>query len=202
MAKRLAPKQPQPGVDDGHDSRFSLSDSKTVVPLAATVISFCALAFTVYQGYLQREFLRLSIQPRMIVSFFYNEQGSGFMFGGAGIGYANLKVFEVFVDGKAQSSWLEMCHALGFAAGPRFEFVVPRPDTVFKPDSYDKVFWIASSPDSEELKLKHGRILIRACYCSVFDECWQVDTRDSHRRAVSACPTPSLTFTAPTGEMK
>jgi len=89
-----------------------------------------------------------------------------------------------------------MCHTLGFAAAPTFDFNVPRPDVVYKPDSYEKVFWIPSGPYSEELKLKHGRILIRACYCSVFDECWQVATRGPRERVGKECPSPSVPFTS------
>ena len=135
------------------------------------LVALCALSFSMYQGWLQREYLRLSIQPRMTASFFYNNDGAGFMFGGTGIGYASLKTFEVLVDGKPVPNWLEMCHALGYQSPPKFEFVVPRPETLFKPDSYNKVFWIPAGPDSEELKLKVGRISIKACYCSIYDEC-------------------------------
>lgn len=121
-------------------------------------------------------FQKISVRPRMTISLFYNDEGAGYMFGGTGIGYATLKAFEVLVDGKPQSNWSEMCRALGFATEPAFEFVVPRRETVFKSDSYGKVFWIPSGPQSEELKLKAGRIFISACYCSVFNECWKVDT--------------------------
>jgi hypothetical protein len=197
MAK--LPKQPQAGPTVSHEpeSRFSLRDPKTVVPLASVFISFLALALAIYQGYLQRDFLRVSNRPRMVVSFYYNDKGSGFLFGDRGMGHATLKVFEVLVDGRAQVSWLEMFHTLGFAAAPPFQFVVPRPEAIYKPDSEEQVVWLDPGPYSEEMKQKQGRILVRACYCSVFDECWRVDSRGSHESTGTACPTPVLTFGAP-----
>jgi hypothetical protein len=161
------------------------------------LIALCALGFSIYQGYLQRQFLKLSVRPRMTISLFYNDDGAGFMFGGTGIGYATMKTFEVLVDEKPQSSWFEMCRALGFASAPRFEFTVPRPESVFKSDSYNKVFWIPSGPDADELKSKSSRIFIRACYCLVFDECWKVDNHNDLPEGVDACPRPEITFSSP-----
>jgi hypothetical protein len=167
------------------------------ISLSSALIALCALGFSIYQGFLQRQFLKLSVRPRMTISFFYNNDGAGFMFGGTGIGYATMKTFEVLVDGKPQSSWIEMCRTLGFASPPRFEFTVPRPETVFKPDTYNKVFWIPSGPQSDELKSKAGRIFIRTCYCSVFDECWRVDTHDDLPERINLCPKSEIPFTSP-----
>lgn len=167
------------------------------ISLSSAVIALCALSFSIYQGFLQRQFLKLSVKPRMTISFFYNNDGAGFMFGGTGIGYATMKTFDVLVDGKPQSSWLEMCRALGYSSPPQFDFTVPRPETVFKPDTYNKVFWISSGPQSEELRSKHGRVFIQACYCSVFDECWTVDTHNDSPTRVNLCPRPEISFTSP-----
>lgn len=138
----------------------------------------------------------------MTVSFFYNAEGAGFMFGGTGIGHAILKTFEVFVDEKPQPDWADMCRALGFASRPTFEFVVPRAEAVFNPDSYNKTFWIPAGPQAEELKLKVGRVLIRACYCSVYPECWQIDSHNSTPAPVDSCPVPAVIFRAPPRTVK
>jgi hypothetical protein len=143
------------------------------------------------------QFQKLSVQPRMTASFFYNNDGAGFVFGGTGIGYATLKTFDVLVDGKPQPNWLEMCRALNFASAPTFDFSVPRPETVFKPDIYNKVFWVPFGPQSQKLMLKSGRILIRACYCSVFAECWRIDSHDKPPEPVDRCPKSEITFGAP-----
>jgi len=38
----------------------------------------------------------------MMVAFYFDQDGSGFRFGGMGMGYGILKGFEVFVDGVPQ----------------------------------------------------------------------------------------------------
>jgi hypothetical protein len=200
--RREQPQQPQgQGTARQHppngQSTWTSPDWKTIVSFASALIALLALVFTIYQAYLQRQFQKASVRPRMTISFFYDNDGAGFMFGGTGIGYSTMKTFEVLVDGKPQPDWTEMCRALGFASKPTFEFTVPRRETIFKPDSYNKVFWIPSGPQAEELKLKSGRIQIRTCYCSVFDECWQVDTHDEVPEAVDSCSKPEMNFTAP-----
>jgi len=193
MTKSPHPKKTSGPAQSPENTRWSPS---IWISLSSAAIALCALMFTVQQGCLQREYWRLTAQPHMTVSFFYNDEGAGFMFGGTGIGHAILKTFEVFVDGKPQSNWTEMCRTLGFASKPTFEFVVPRPEAVFNPDSYNKTFWIPSGPQAEELKLKTSRVLIRACYCSIYPECWQVDSRGSFDR-LRSCPAPEVTFSAP-----
>jgi hypothetical protein len=153
---------------------------ETKVSLSSMAIALCALVFSVYQACEQRNFQKLSARPRLIVSFNYNNAGAGITFGNFGIGYAMLKSFEVLVDGKPQPNWEEMCRALGFGpTAPTYDFLVPSTDSVIKPDSSEKIFWIHEGPQAEELKLKIARIQIRSCYCSIYDECRQLLRTDS-----------------------
>jgi hypothetical protein len=47
--------------------------------------------------------------------------------------------------------------------------------------------------DSARLQLK-----MRACYCSVFDECWETDLEQTSAKRVGRCPTAKVPFTLPT----
>ncbi|MGA3328926.1 MAG: hypothetical protein ABSF45_31130 [Terriglobia bacterium] len=138
----------------------------------------------------------------MMIGFYYNNEGAGFMFGGDGVGNAVLKTFEVLVDGKPQSDWLEMCRALGIAGTLGAEFTVPQPEIVFEPHSLKKTFWIPPGPNAEELKLKVDRIVVRACYCSIYPECWQIDFREIGPKRVSSCPKTEMPFTAPPTQVR
>jgi hypothetical protein len=43
----------------------------------------------------------------------------------------------------------------------------------------------------------HGalpQIVYRACYCSVFDECWMSDLRTLHPPPIKQCPVPQVPF--------
>ncbi|HUJ52846.1 MAG TPA: hypothetical protein VLX08_04785 [Steroidobacteraceae bacterium] len=39
-----------------------------------------------------------------------------------------------------------------------------------------------------------GSIVMRACYCSVFDECWLSDLRTLHPPRLKECPVPGVPF--------
>jgi hypothetical protein len=40
----------------------------------------------------------------------------------------------------------------------------------------------------------YGRVKMRACYCSVFDECWISDLETLHPQAVKQCVKPDVPF--------
>jgi len=41
------------------------------------------------------------------------------------------------------------------------------------------------------------QIRMRACYCSVFDECWEADLRQTNARDVGSCPAAKVPFVVP-----
>jgi hypothetical protein len=43
------------------------------------------------------------------------------------------------------------------------------------------------------------RITMRACYCSVFDECWETNLWQTSTREVRSCPAVKVPFTVPAG---
>ena len=45
------------------------------------------------------------------------------------------------------------------------------------------------------LRISLGDIVWKACYCSVFDECWVSDLRTMHPETVQQCPVPKVPFT-------
>jgi hypothetical protein len=47
------------------------------------------------------------------------------------------------------------------------------------------------------LDIARGQIKMRACYCSVFDECWETDLVQTSARRVRNCPAPKVPFTVP-----
>jgi hypothetical protein len=160
------------------------------ISLSSALIALCALALTIYQAYLQRQFQRVSAKPKLLITLYHAKDGVGYYFGNGGLGPLTLKTFEVAVDGKPQRDWGEMCQALGVVPGPDYSYVNPRPGTVIKPDQIRKLFWIDNGPRSEDFFSKSSRISMKACYCSLFDECWQVEERSQPPNRVDSCLTP------------
>ena len=155
-------------------------------------IALCALLFSFYGAWLERDQVRRSSRPEMMMSYFFNQEGSGFLFGNVGLGPARLKWFQILVDGKPQINWADMLHSLGFPTRPEFSFV--RPGPTWSADSYIRVFWLSPGPADEKLRAERDRVELSACYCSIFDECWLV-TDQAGPRAVDQCePSPEVTF--------
>jgi len=48
------------------------------------------------------------------------------------------------------------------------------------------------------LDIARLQLKLRACYCSVFDECWETDLEQTSARRVGSCPAAKVPFTVPT----
>ena len=120
------------------------------IALFAFIVALAALLLSIYNGWLNRDYLRKSTKPEMLVSYFYNDTGSGFMFGNVGLGPAYLEWFQIMVDGSPQPNWLSMGETLGLKEPPDFEFV--RPGRIYQIDSYNKIFWVPAGSLDNELR--------------------------------------------------
>jgi hypothetical protein len=152
---------------------------------ASVVTAIAALGLASWQGYLEHKYRRLELQPRVAVSFFYNDKGSGFIFTNAGAGPAVVHWTKVSVDGKVMSTWLNMGAALGFKAPPKFAFMTPA--HVWQPGTDQKIFWVDPGPLDVELRAESKRVEIETCYCSVFEECWLSTRTKSEPRSTDSC---------------
>ena len=165
---------------------------KPLLDYLALLIAFCALGYTIYQGYLNRDYLRRSNRPHMTASFFFNEEGSGFYFGNSGVGQAHLVWFQILVDGNPQQNWPTMLRSLGFPVQPAFAGV--RPGARWKPDSWKKIFWFDPGSADQMLRERHSRVELRACYCSIFEEFWLGGYRGEPSPIESCTPKPEIRY--------
>ena len=46
----------------------------------------------------------------------------------------------------------------------------------------------------DKLDIERWSVVVRSCYCSIFDECWVSDNREKRPRSVEACPADWSTF--------
>jgi hypothetical protein len=167
------------------------------ISLCAAIVAVSALAFTIYESRVTRDFQRRSTRPRMSVSFWYTQEQAGFLFGNAGLGPARLESFTVFVDGKPQPHWRAMFESLGFDKAPDFGFTVPT-EGWYKADT--PASWILSvkpGPAYHRFRAESGRIEITGCYCSIYDECWLFDRSKNVTPAQSCASTVGTVFSAP-----
>jgi hypothetical protein len=118
-----------------------------------------------------------------------------------GVGPAQVRTFEVLVDGVPVPNWRALRAACcaevadvadtGLTASSAIGAVLPaNKDRV--------VFALQRMPQNERLfdafvgSLK--RLEVRACYCSVFDECFAISTIASKREAVPSCPVAAVPY--------
>jgi hypothetical protein len=103
------------------------------IALASVTIAIYALVISSFQVHAIRRHQRLSVIPWLGISFYYNEEGAGWVLDRSGTGPALLQTFEVFVDGIPQPHWLAAGYALSLPPPPNLEFTVPRSGTLLTP---------------------------------------------------------------------
>lgn len=163
------------------------------ISLGATAVALIALCTSIWDGCENRDYLRRSNEPQMIVSFFHNEGGSGYLIGNAGLGPARIGWLRAFVDDIEVFSWLEVGRALGLKSNPAFQHV--NPALTYKPGPLSKLFWVKPGPLDQELQANRRRIQLRICFCSLFDECWIEESRTKEPKQVESCkPFPERPF--------
>ena len=127
----------------------------------------------------------------------------------SGVGPAKLESFELFWKGKAYESanplMRDCCGFRGFEV-PQPEGEAPRTPlnvgtstgAVVRAGETHPFLSYALGPDNEKewraLDRARFQMEFRACYCSVFDDCWSSDLANLHPRRVEHCPKPALSY--------
>jgi len=170
------------------------------VGISATTIAICSLVFTISESRRSREHDRRSSMPRLDVSFYYNEDSAGYNLFNSGLGAARLEWFQVFVDGKPQAYWRSMTEQVGInpAGPPPYRFTVPSRGHWMQVGSNNEIFKVKNLSDIKRMIQASGRIEMKGCYCSIYEECWIFSRSPFELEKVSSCkPRPEILLTAP-----
>jgi len=181
-----------------------------VLALSAIFISAVSLAVAIEHGRTERDLVAASSWPflRAVLS-----NGGGGAPGedsvvigvsNGGVGPAKLESFEVFYRGAAASSGndlLRRCCGLGpsdsdvsrqLAHARHFEIT---DHTVLRPGEARGAFGVRRGSDvGERFAASLTELRFRACYCSILDQCWVSNLRDTHTEPVKACAEPKVRF--------
>ena len=169
---------------------------------APIVIALCALVVAIDQGEKSRKHNSLSIRPYIAVEFEYTVNGgAGWKLSNYGLGPAILKSFEVDIDGISHSNWESVIQALGVVGVgeniPGVEFRVIRPGLVLEASEKKKILFVEPGEFSSVLFKNNERVKIRACYCSLYDECWETERWNDEPTRVGACKIGNAKFGLP-----
>ena len=158
-----------------------------IVSASATIIALVALGTGLYQAKLSRDQAKATVWPYLI-SGNSGENGFARIVQNVGLGPAIIGAFEVHVDGRPMHSWKEVAdslHAPLTFRGSR--------STTFRRGLVVPVganIHLIELPDSADIKLirakvSHLRTFI--CYCSLYGDCWALDSDITTPDKVEAC---------------
>lgn len=148
--------------------------TEKAVSILALAIAVCALALTAYEGCATRRHNRLSVRPFLYTSFNYDKEGSGWYLYNKGVGPAFIRWGEVRFDGKPVRDWAELISGLGVRSYTHFEFSMP--NGAYEANRTNRLLWLPIGPAESVVRAEHNRVVIRLCFCSIYDECWVRET--------------------------
>jgi len=181
-----------------------------IIALSAIFISAVSLVVAIEHGRTERDLVAANSWPflRSLMDNGYDD-GRDIAVGvtNAGVGPAKLESLELSYAGVPVSSGADLLRrCCGLASTPEAaRRQLPRgfgwslvDDTVLRPGEDQpviRVHKLSDAPDlPNRLSISLLKISFRACYCSVFDECWVSDLRSTRTTRVRRCDPPRRPF--------
>jgi hypothetical protein len=173
-----------------------ITGSAVFVAAGSMVIALCSLSLSITEARAARRHDRLSVRPRLSISFDYNDKGTGWTIINQGLGPARIRGFRISVNGVRQPPteyFPEVFKDLNLPPPPKDGLIfaniyagdyIPNGSG----DWYSKKLLIVSRGEAADaLRASERRTSWQICYCSIFDECWLLKDRDTNRD--DACST-------------
>lgn len=116
-----------------------------------------------------------------------------FALGNDGVGPARLKQLEFLYQGRPMESpreFLQQC--CGDPPARPTPFVSSNFEVALRPGETIQFIRLVKKPENsavwERLNTERWKVVVRACYCSIFDDCWVLDSRKDDPQRVKVCP--------------
>ena len=183
-----------------------ISRPESIIGICAVIVSVVAVSISAYEAGLQRDWQRAAVWPYIQLNRSYYCKASSVAPGGCewiltlnaenvGVGPAHVRDFHVVVDGKPQATWRAAMQALlhtnedvQYGQSTILGTIVPPQRTI-------QMFQYIDSARAEKLFKEMDRLTYSACFCSVFDECWVTNSKETHAEKISRCTTDKNSFT-------
>lgn len=205
------PVQVTPDEVHAHAHRTGRPRLDLVIALSAIFISAVSLVVAIEHGRTERDLVAANSWPfigSILDSGYDSGRDTTIGVTNAGVGPAKVKSVEVFYDGRPVSSardLLRRCCGLSSDREverrqlPKFAWSLVD-DSVLRPGEVNAVVRIHHDSTALDVQQRLSdsllRIGFRACYCSVFDECWVGNLRSTDVRRVRRCEPPQHPFNA------
>src|SRR5215469_3447194 len=130
----------------------------------------------------------------------------------SGVGPARIQTFEVWWQGQPVSTAPELVRrccmtdskaSIGPSEARSLDLIIGQIASKVMPAGHAEAFLSLELKDANadiwhRLDIARLQLKMRACYCSVFDECWQTDLAQTSAKPVRSCPAARVPFTVPT----
>lgn len=196
-----------------HMSPTGISWLDKILPFSALAISVISIGVAVHHGEIMNEMAKAneraaaaSVWPSLITDAGETDKQTLYLsILNSGIGPARVESFQIFFKNEPMSDinmLIKKCCNDEFPKGKysvpiKFSTVAPN---VMGPKDKIAVFEWTSTPEANEAWLKFGQLgqsgafQLRACYCSVFDQCWETNFQTSRPKPVAQCTANVVQF--------
>ena len=178
------------------DDRPWYREPESFIAVAALIVSVTAVVVGVYEAALQRKHDIAEVWPHLELSTWLNDSTATFRIDNTGLGPGLVKFIDVRVDGRAQHTWNEALRTL-YGHEPPPHSSATAAEHALRPGDQSALVTIPIRDLRTDVWGWLGRLSVRVCYKSVFDQYWTVtDTlgkADRWRDAGSCPPQPEGT---------
>lgn len=195
-----------PEIEGHHHAHTGRPLLDLILGVSAIVISLISLGLAIAHGNAMERLVEANSWPFVATSF-SNAEADGtphFRLGimNKGVGPARIDSLQVFYEGKPVHDARELVTRMsGGSPQPPIQIlssdvlnsVMSARETV---NFVDVPIGGATPGQQKQLGRAGPKITFATCYCSVFDECWTVDTREAAPRPhkIKICPDATGTF--------
>lgn len=159
-----------------------------VAAVIAALVGMLALVVAGYTAYIQRQQVRAQVWPYLMMAD--SDNSSEYMWFNKGVGPAQVKTVQAFVDGKPQRNWADVFRSM------RLENLNYGQSTLNGDvlSAGEKLDWLQFKEHGDFQRFREAahqmKLDFKVCYCSTLGDCWTNDSTKgwNDRQAVRACP--------------
>ncbi|QUD86151.1 hypothetical protein [Phenylobacterium montanum] len=173
------------------------------IALSAIAISVISLFVAIEHGHVERQLVAANSWPFLQGNYsngaLQGQQSISLFVSNAGVGPAKLETMEMFFRGQPVKTSEDLfAKCCGVAPGQTLHWITGPQSGVLRPGDTFNLIVLPRTPESEptwnRLNASLDQVTYRACWCSVFDECWISDLQTLKPTAVKECPVPPVPY--------
>lgn len=156
--------------------------------IIASLVGLLALIVAGYTAYIQRQQVRAQVWPYLMMA--NSDNSSEFMWFNKGVGPAQVKNVQAFVDGRPQQNWEAVFRAMRLA---NLDYAQSTLNGGVL-SAGEKLDWLQFKQHSDFRRFREAthqtKLDFKVCYCSTLGDCWMNDSMRgwTDRRPVEECP--------------